>query len=122
MTNKLIVPVAAMVTGGVAYALMHWIVGLDLHAGGREVTPAPVLITAALAGLAGWVLLAVLARFTARALRVWTVIAVVVLAVSLLGAAGGDGVGSVLGLVSLHLTVGVTIIAGMRGRPDRRNT
>lgn len=116
MTKKLIVPLAAMVTGGVAYALMHWIVGLDLYAGGREVTLAPVLIAAAVAGLAGWALLAILSRFTPKALRVWTVISVVVLVVSLAGPAGADDLESVLGLMSLHLTVGVTIIAGMRGR------
>ncbi|MFI5840135.1 DUF6069 family protein [Catenuloplanes sp. NPDC051500] len=121
MTKKLIVPVAAMVTGGVAYALMHWLGGVRLSAGGREVTLVAVLITALLAGLAGWGLLALLARVTGRALRVWTVIAVVVLAVSLAGAAGADGRTSALCLVALHLTVGVTIIAGMRGRVAGRS-
>lgn len=116
MTKKLIVPVSAMMSGGVAYTLMHWIVGLDLFAGGREVTLAPVLIASATAGLAGWALLALLTRFTAHALRVWTVIAVAVLVLSLAGAAGGDGLTSVLSLMSLHVTVGVTIIAGMRGK------
>lgn len=113
------VPVAAMVAGGVTYAAWHWIAGLDLRAGGREVTLVPVLVSAVLAGLAGWVLLALLSRFTEHALRVWTVMAVAVLVVSLLGPAGADGTASVLGLMSLHLTVGATIIAGMR-RSARR--
>ena len=48
-----------------------------------ELELGPVLITAALAALAGWALLALLERFTPRARALWTVIAVAVAVLTL---------------------------------------
>ena len=58
----------------------------------QRVTPVAVAVSTLLAGLAGWALLALLERLTARARTVWTVVAALVLLVSLLGPLGG-GVG-----------------------------
>jgi hypothetical protein len=50
---------------------------------------------------------------------IWTVIAAAVLALSLLGPLGGVSSGAVLGLLCLHLVVGLVLIAGLP-RPATR--
>ncbi|MEU8071375.1 DUF6069 family protein [Micromonospora sp. NPDC048169] len=107
-----------------AAALLGWVVavpvaGVELIARSgstdQRVTPVAVVVSTLLAGLAGWALLAVLERLTGRARSAWTVVAVLVLLVSLLGPLGG-GVGGAakLTLVALHLVVGAVLITGLR--------
>ncbi|MFE2615152.1 DUF6069 family protein [Micromonospora chalcea] len=83
----------------------------------QRVTPVAVAVAVStlLAGLAGWALLALLERLTARARPVWTVVATLVLLVSLLGPLGG-GVGrpATLTLVAFHLVAGTVLITGLR--------
>lgn len=77
-----------------------------------DVGPAQVLVGSLLAALAGWGLLAVLERFTARARDLWAVIAVVFMIGSLGGPLSGTGVTTAdrWALVGLHLVVGVVLI------------
>ncbi|MBB5114168.1 DUF6069 family protein [Micromonospora echinospora] len=81
----------------------------------QRVTPVAVAVSTLLAGLAGWALLALLERLTARARTVWTAVAALVLLVSLLGPLGG-GVGraATLTLVAFHLVAGTVLITGLR--------
>ena len=90
-------------------------VGLDLTATPIAGTATPVgalaVVAGALcAGLSGWALLAVLERRAAHPRRTWTVIAAVVLALSLatpiMGATGPE----MLVLLSMHLAVGAVLI------------
>jgi hypothetical protein len=87
-------------------------------AGGGEMTIGPAMVTGATLalGLLAWGLLALLERRTDRhrAARIWTGIAVGVLALSLLGPLGGVDGASQLTLACLHLAGGVTIIPRMR--------
>jgi uncharacterized protein DUF6069 len=64
---------------------------------------------------AGWGLLAILERRTLNARKVWTVLAVITCITSL-GSPLFSGIGAdaKLGLASLHLVVGATVILGLR--------
>ena len=112
-----------------AAALAVWTVlvvlaGIDLRVapgGGdpREVTHLAVTLTSLGTGLLGWGLLAVLERMARHARRIWLAVATLVLVLSLPGTgaattAAGTGV-----LLTLHLVVGVMLIAGLGlvGRP-----
>jgi hypothetical protein len=93
--------------------------GVDLvvRNGGTEqsVTAVAVVVSTLLAGLAGWALLALLERFTARARSVWTGAAALVLLLSLLGPVGGGvGTGATLTLVALHLVAAAVLVPLLR--------
>ncbi|GAA4508852.1 MULTISPECIES: DUF6069 family protein [Nonomuraea] len=112
----------------VAATLAVWLVavpiaGVDLAARGGAGTiavgPVAVVIATAVAGLAGWALLAVLERLTRRARAIWTAVAAAVLVLSLLGPLGGVNAGSQLTLALMHLAAGAVIIFGMRGTATR---
>jgi hypothetical protein len=130
MTDKKMAGRAITVAAATAGALLLWTVadpwgGIDLavrQGGDRQpIGAAAVAITAVLAGLAAWGLLTVLERTTGRSLRAYRIIAVVVLLLSLAGPLGsGDGIGSKLTLLGMHLTVGIALIAGLPGRRDCR--
>jgi len=80
----------------------------------QVVTAGQVIGAALVAGLIGWLLLAVLDRRTPRARTVWTVTALLVLALSLLlPLAAGTTAAAVTGLLVLHLTVGAVVIPGL---------
>ncbi|MBU8861044.1 MULTISPECIES: DUF6069 family protein [unclassified Micromonospora] len=112
------------VVAAAAVTLLGWVVavpvaGVELAArtGSAEqrVTPVAVAVSTLLAGLAGWALLALLERLTARARTAWTVVAGLVLLVSLLGPLGGGaGSAAALTLVALHLVAGAVLITGLR--------
>jgi hypothetical protein len=75
----------------------------------------PVVGVTLLVGLVAWGLLAALERTTARALTIWTTIAVVIFAISLLGPIGsGTTTSSVIVLACLHVGSAATIIPMMR--------
>jgi len=83
----------------------------DLHVIG----PGAVVITATVAALAGWAVLALLERFTARARTIWTGVALAALLASLGGPlSGGVGTGSKVVLALMHLVVGAVVIVGLR--------
>jgi Family of unknown function (DUF6069) len=118
MRRLLTIGLAAL-AGLTAWFLLAEAAGIDLAArtgptSTTHVGAGGVAIVAALAGLAAWGLLALLERVSGkRARRIWTVIAVAVLAVSLLGPLGGIGAPAVAGLLCLHLVVGLVLIADL---------
>jgi hypothetical protein len=117
----------AVVVGAVAAALVLWIVaepvlGIDLRApasGGApnsEVGPVMVVLGSLVPVLLGWGLLVLLQKFTAHARTVWTVIAGVILAGSLVGPLSGEGITGAnrVVLLLMHLVVGAVLIIGLR--------
>lgn len=110
------------VIGAGAAALLLWalavpLAGVDLtvRQGGtdQEVGPAMIVAAGLAAGFAAWALLAVLERFTARAGRIWTIIAAAVLTVSLLGTLSAVSGAATLVLMGEHLVVGGVLIVGL---------
>lgn len=88
--------VAAAAAGPlVIWAIAEGGFGTDLRAPATgnalaaDIGPVSVVTASAVASLAGWALLAILERVTARARTVWAAVAVLVLVVSLGGALGG---------------------------------
>jgi hypothetical protein len=112
------------VVGAAAAALLVWVAavpaaGLDLavHQNGQTqpVGPGAVVVSALFCGLVGWALLAVLERFGRRPHRVWTVVAVAVLVVSLAAPlASGVGTASRLVLAGMHLAVAAVLVPVLR--------
>jgi hypothetical protein len=87
-----------------------------------HVETSAILLTTLYAGLAGWGLVVLLERWTARPRRVWTVIAVVVLGVSLLGPLGAVTAEATAVLIGLHVLVAGNLIWGLRrtaGKDER---
>jgi hypothetical protein len=85
--------------------------------GGNDQTVgfAQVVVVTALAGLVAWGLLALLQRWTSRATAIWTAIAVVAFAVSLLGPLGsGVGASSKVVLACMHVAAAATLFPLMR--------
>jgi hypothetical protein len=104
---------AAVVAAEAVFLLVHNAAGVDLEANGTAIGAAAAGVTAAVAGLLGWALLAILERTTARGRRAWTVVAAVVLLLSLAGPLGATGAAAIAGLTLLHLSVGAVLIAGL---------
>ncbi len=121
---------ALAVFGAVVAALAVWVVAVPLA--GTELTvrvngatqpvgPGAVMTMSLLAGLAGWALLAAMERLGRRPGRSWTVIAVVVLVLSLAGPVG-DSVhtATTVALAAMHLAVGAVLIPALRRSARRR--
>ena len=116
-------PVAG-VLGATAAATAIWAVattaGAELTAGfgsgqPMEITVVSVVVAALLASLAGWGLLGLLRRFTAKARAVWTVTAIVAALLSLGGPLSATAsAGTKVSLVAMHLAVATVLIAVLR--------
>lgn len=110
--------VTATVTALALWVVLDPLFGLELAArsGGsiRRVGPGDVALAAVVGGLAGWALLAALGRVSSKARGIWTVVASVVLCLSLLGTLAGVTVPVAVALMALHLLVGVILIVGFR--------
>ena len=115
---------ALCIAGGAAAAAIAWAievpllgVRLSVRFGAmhpQTVAAGQVIGAAAVAGLIGWLLLALLERRTPRARTVWTATALLVLALSLLlPLTAGTTAAAVTGLIVLHLTVGAVVIPGL---------
>ncbi|WP_034594744.1 DUF6069 family protein [Hamadaea tsunoensis] len=109
-----------IIAGTAACALVLWLVehavlGTDpaIRSGSstQSVGGVAVVAVALIVGFAAWGLLALLERVTTAGRRVWTVIAAVVLVLSLLGPLGGVTGGAKLALALLHLCVGGLLLA-----------
>jgi hypothetical protein len=106
----------------VVATLVVWVVevpllGFDLRArpvpgvAPVVVAPAAVAFVTLLAGLVAWGLLAMLERVTPLARRIWTIVAVVVFLISLIGPLGGGvTVTAAVGLACMHLVAAVVLI------------
>jgi hypothetical protein len=113
-------PAALAVAGAAGAAVLTWAVavpllGVHLRVGmagaARTVGPGSVVAAAAVAGVLGWALLALLVRTVARAEAVWRAVAVVVLLLSLGGpVAMGVGTASVVVLLALHVVVALVLV------------
>lgn len=104
------------------WALGEVILGVDLRqpsfsdAPPEELGGGMVLTAATVNCLIGWAVLAACERLTVNPRRPWTVIATLVLVLSLVAPLSGDGVsdGNRAILVAIHLIAGATMIAGIR--------
>jgi hypothetical protein len=121
---------ALAVSAAALAALAVWLItdlllGIDLTAptrpGSQElmsITPALVAGTSLVVALAGWALLALLERFTARARTSWTAIAVLFALLSLAGplsALASTSAANAGALALMHLAVAAVLIPGLAG-------
>jgi hypothetical protein len=114
------------VAGATAAAVVVWVavspvggVVLDVRLNGavQRVGLGAVVAASVLAGLAAWGVLALSERRSPRARRVWTVVVLVGLAVSLSGPIGAAaGVACALSLVGMHLVVAAVLLVGLGRR------
>ncbi|TDO48629.1 hypothetical protein EV643_107259 [Kribbella sp. VKM Ac-2527] len=113
----------AVVGVTVAAALALWAIlvplaGVDLKAqqgSTIEVGAGSIFFASAAMAFAGWALLAILERRTINARKIWTVLAIITCITSLGSPLfSGIGAGARIGLASLHLIVGATLILGLR--------
>ena len=111
-------------------ALAVWLVtdpllGIDLtgttRPGSQElmsITPALIAGTSLVVALAGWALLALLERFTARARAIWTAVAVLFALLSLAGplsVLAKTSAANVLALALMHVAVAAVLIPMLAG-------
>lgn len=112
-----VVAVVAAVLAALAWAGARAAgVALEVRAGAEtsEVNVVSVLVTSIVVTGAGAGLLRMLERRTTRARRVWTVVAVVVWAVSFVGPLSATQLSGGAVLAGLHLLVGAVVIVGLR--------
>ncbi len=121
---------ALCAAGGAAAAAIAWAVEVPLLGirltvrfgamAPQTVVAGQVVGAALVAGLLGWLLLAVLDRRAARGRTAWTAVALLVLAVSLaLPLAAATTTSAAVGLVVLHLIVGAVVIPGLASTARR---
>ena len=107
-------PALALVVWALAVPLAGTTLTVRMAGGTQTVDPVSVVVASLVAGLAGWALLAVLERWSARPGRIWTIIALAVCALSLTGPLGSAvGAAATLVLVLLHLAVGAVLVLGL---------
>jgi hypothetical protein len=114
----------ATVLGATAAAIAIWAVatmaGVELtvsYAPGppMKITVVNVVVAALVGSLAGWGLLSLLRRFTAKARSVWTVTAIVAALLSLGGPLSATASASTkVSLVAMHLAVATVLISVLR--------
>jgi uncharacterized protein DUF6069 len=81
----------------------------------QKVTVVNVVVAALVGSLAGWGLLALLRRFTAKARAIWTVTAIVAALLSLGGPLSATASASTkVSLVAMHLVVATVLIVVLR--------
>jgi hypothetical protein len=94
------------------------VAGLDLEvhsgSGTSEVTMVPVIVVPMLATILAVSLLRLLERRTTRGLRIWTIVATTVWALSFLGPLSATRPATGLVLAGMHLVVGAVIVFGLR--------
>jgi len=124
MTNRtglqrVSVVVAAAVCATITWVVVHVLGGVDLTVkSGPEINVVAVALTAAAAAGAGWIALVLVERRSARPRRTWTVLALAVFVVSLLGPLGGTTAAATGVLLALHSVVAAVVITGL-GRTAR---
>ncbi|PWH06384.1 hypothetical protein DEO23_05260 [Brachybacterium endophyticum] len=107
--------VIALVAALLVWVLATPIAGLDLHAGSFSVDPGAIIPAILMLGVLAWALRLALG-FASRGAKIWTIIAVAVMVLSLLGpiVLGASG-GALVALLAMHLLVGGVLILGLRG-------
>ena len=126
---RLTAVVAAMALTLAIWVIAELALGIDLRApafdGAAQTLPVrvqDVLLVSALLSFAGWAFIAVLERLTARAPRLWLVIAVAALLLSLGTPLAGAGVtlANRLVLMLMHLAAGSVLIPALYRSSPRR--
>jgi hypothetical protein len=113
---------ANVVVVATALAVGIWAVakaaGVDLDvrsgSGTTQVLLGSVIVTPIVVGFAAAALLRLLERRTKSGLRMWTIVAVVVWALSFLGPLSAASLGAGLVLATMHLAVGAVVVGGLR--------
>lgn len=120
--GDLVVVLTAVLGAAATWAVWTQAFGVELVAdtgsGSREIGPAAVVLTTLVVAAAGVGLRRLLEAKLTRGRRWWTVTAVAVWLVSMLGPLGATTAGAVLALVSLHVVVGTVVVVGLL-RPGR---
>lgn len=113
----------AVAAASATWALAVPVLGVELtvRTGSQmhDVTVLAVVATALGAGLAGWLLLAVLERWTYQARLEWRVVAALVLLVSFLGPLAAVNVAATAVLSVLHCLVAGVLIIGLPSASER---
>lgn len=116
--GDLAIGVAATLAAIGAWLAWTQVGGIDLTVGSdgvvREIGAGSVMVTALVAWGAGVLLVRLLEWWLPRGLHWWTVVACVVWAVSMVGPLGATTAGAGLGLTTLHVLVGATVVFGVR--------
>lgn len=110
--------VAASVVAMLVWTVSVPILGIDLVAGSgpsaQTVGPVGVAVVPLVAGGVAWMLLALLEKAGTAGRRVWLVLGLVFLAVSLAGPLTmATSAGVMVSLLAMHLLVGATLIVGL---------
>jgi hypothetical protein len=128
--SRLLVVLGAVLATVVLWLLAEVVLGTDLRApamdgagDNQDVNVGAVIISALVASVVGWGVLALLERFTRRGWLVWTVLATVVAVISLGGPFSGSGVstGNRLWLAAMHVAVAAILIPGLLLGARRRS-
>lgn len=111
--------IAAVAAAVASWAVIGVLAGVDLRApvfdgrtGSQDIGPTLVGANSLIAALAAWALLALLERYTVRSRRIWTIIALAGLVLSLGGPLSGTGIDAAnrIFLLALHVVVAVVLI------------
>ncbi|MDN5896226.1 MAG: DUF6069 family protein [Nocardioides sp.] len=120
LTGDLAVAAAATAAALVTWLLWTQAGGVELAAqsggGNQTIGAAAVVVSAAFISLLGLGLLRLLETRSRNGLRIWTWVAAGVLLFSLAGPLGATTTSAGIGLVSLHVVVGVALTLGARVR------
>ena len=117
--RRLLAVMAAVVSAVVGWGLIESGAGVDLRAPafdgsaiGQDIGLGAVIFTSLIGSLAAWGVLALLERHVGRPRRIWTVVALTGLLISLAGPMSGTGIGAGdRGLLALlHLVVAAVLI------------
>jgi hypothetical protein len=99
-----------------AAGLLGWlglhVAGADLVADTTTVGAVDVLVTTLVAGAAGWLTAALLARTTHRPRTTWTLLSTTALSASMLGPIYSAPELTAVALMGLHLVVGAVLVGG----------
>jgi hypothetical protein len=118
-SRRLIAVASAVVAAVAGWVSIEGIGGVDLHAPAFDATTATpdiglgaVVFASLVASLAAWALLAVLERYSSRPRRIWTILVVAGLVVSLGGPMSGGGIDTANRalLALLHVIVAAVLI------------
>lgn len=119
--------VGAAVADLAVWAVAHLALGIQLSvrlvpgSPSQQVEPATIAVVALLAGAAAWGLVTLLERVSRRPRGTWVAIALVVLAVSLIGPLGSALTpAAVAGLVAMHLVTAAVLVPLMLSSIARR--
>ncbi|MGW1224809.1 DUF6069 family protein [Streptomyces sp. NPDC001478] len=116
--GRLVYPLAATVATVIVWLIGHAALdnGIRAKASGddvQEIGLPMVVIVTLVVGFAAWGVAALLDRKPASARNRWTIISSVVFVLSLLGPAGsGEGSGSTITLLAMHVVVALVLIPG----------